>query len=170
MGKMTDEDAKIILEVTERIHQATKNITFKHDHGSLLENGSRYPNKKEIKAWIIGELREIHFSDKYIMPKGTYYTLKGMTKRGNIDNVLRYIKKFKPDIIDRLNVFKNSKTILPMTIMFKPITPVTLNEVLMCIGNKPDPDKDKELDLSKVITELKDLAANSDMPIITGGM
>lgn len=133
------EQMKILSEVAETIHQDTKNITFDHGAVDILDKGARCPNQEEVKQWIIGELRTIHFfNNGEYMPKSTYYTLKGMTRRGNLENVINYLRKADRTIPERLERFRNSRSIIPVTIMYKPDTPVRYARIKVSTGKKTE--------------------------------
>lgn len=78
----------------------------------------RKPNKNEIKQFMISLLKEYYMTNRDIISRSTYYTMKGHIKRWQINYVSNYLKRigYYNDFISRVNTYKNINCILETNI------------------------------------------------------
>lgn len=105
------EDEIFVFPVTDTVQ-----ITYKNSNMTAKVGEPRIPNEKEQRQWLIDRLRYYYFSNRSEFNRSTYYSLKGMTRSGNIESVLRYLEsKWDIDIRKDFDSMCKSKTIIPIT-------------------------------------------------------
>lgn len=103
--------------------------------GSIIDP-PRKPNEKEIHQFIISKLKYYHLKDPVMVDTVTYRSLKGMIKKGDIDNPLTYIRKYVDENFDEeLAKYKETNSILEAHSSFIPSISVPVHAVTLNLNN-----------------------------------